>query len=264
MSIKNIYINSNPSFIDLGGTDGNFTITKPYSNFNKAPTKVKLLSARIPFTWDNITSINNTCILIVGTTNTTIQIATGRYTGLTLATAFQNALNAVNSSNTYTVSYNTTTFQFTISSNVAFQLNFNVANSIGYALGFGNIITASGTHITSPEIAILQSDTEILVISNLVSGIDNGVVPWFTETSGDLYPNYNILGVIPINTCYGGIIYYQSSPEDPWFECSQSTFSMESLNGSSVVMQFGLLLLSGETINLNGAHWSANILLSFN
>lgn len=269
MSIKNIYINSAPSFIDVGGTDVNFTITKPYSNFNKAPTKVKLLSARIPFTWDNITSINNTYTLIEysGTTSITtsnIQIPTGRYTGTTLATAMQTSLNSnTKESFTYTVTYNTTTFQFSISSTGNFQLDFSVSNSLGPALGFGDITTVEATHIVSPEIAILQPDTEILVTSDLVSGIDNGVVPWFAEASNTAYPNLNILSVIPISTCFGGIINYQASPDDPWQECSQSNFSLATINKTEVTIQFGLLLLSGEIINLNGAHWSANILLSF-
>ena len=36
-NIKNFYINSASGYRDIGGTDINFTITKPYSVFNFVP-----------------------------------------------------------------------------------------------------------------------------------------------------------------------------------------------------------------------------------
>lgn len=270
-NVKNIYINSNPNFIDVGGIDSNFTITKPYSNFNKTPRKIKLLSARIPFTWNNITSINNNFNLIEYPTTvitTSIQVPASQYTGTTLASELQTLLNAnTKKSYNYVVSYSTTLFKFTISStNGSFELDFTVANSIGIALGFGDVLLSPANNtFTSTGVAVIQPDTEIFITSNLVSGIDNGIVPWFSETVGSTYPNYNILATIPISSCYGGIINYQSSDSEPWQIASQSNFALASINSgtSNVIMQFGLLLLSGTAVQLNGAHWTANILLSF-
>lgn len=265
-NLKNIYINSSPNFIDIGGTDSQFTISKPFSNFTLAPKKVKLLSARIPYTWNNITSINNQFSLIEypGPVSYGETIPSGRYTASTLASELQTILNNTpNKLNTYTVSYDTNSMKFTISATGNFQLDFTGSNSIGTALGFGPVLTPEGTSIQSTGVAVLQSDNEIFITSSLVSGIDNGIVPWFTESTTTNYPDYGILASVPINTCWGGVINYQTEASEPWQDCSQSSFSYQTISGTSVQIGFGLFFLSGTPVDLNGAHWSANISLQF-
>lgn len=262
-NIKNIYISSAPGFRDNGGTDENFTITKQSSVFNLLPKRVKLLSANIPYTWNNITSSNNAFTLIElpgPTTHSNVTIPVGHYTGTSLATILQDTLNAiVGVVHTYTVVYNTTTFKFTISATGFFQFNFTIANSIAQALGFDEIITASSNSITSNNVAVINPDSEIFITSNLVGGIDNGVIPYFTGSTSDL----KILASIPCTSCFGGTINYMANELEPWYLTSQSAFSMIPLTSGPVVLTFGLFFLSGIPVNLFGAHWSANILLEF-
>ncbi|HXT82839.1 MAG TPA: hypothetical protein VN704_00575 [Verrucomicrobiae bacterium] len=259
----NIYINSASGYRDITGTNENFTITKPVSNFNKIPKRVKLLSARIPFVWNNVTANNNAYALLeypgpIGYTGT---VAVGRYTGAALATALQTSLNAILAiSNTYTVTYDATNLKFNITSTPStFQFNFNVANSIGPLLGFAETTTTNTANLISP-ITLLQPDNEVLIQSSLVGGIDNGIVPWFTGATEDL----QILAVIPINPNTNNMIIYQSPDSEPWKNLSQSAFAMIPNNGDTLLkMSFNLLLLSGIPISLSNNPWSANLLMEF-
>lgn len=255
--VKEIYINSAAGYRDIGGTDEDFTITKNVFNFYNRPKKVKLLSARIPYTWNNITSNNNKFNLLEPTPATfNITITAGHYNGTTLAAAVQTALNASGAVNTYTVVYNTTTFKFTISATGNFQLDFTVADSMAAALGFGEVITALNNTVTSTGVAVINADSEVFIESNLVGGIDNGVVSYFTGTSTDRH----WLASVPLCGCYGSILNYNSSDTSPWFTTSQSVIG-DTI--TPVVMSFKLILLSGNPISLAGAHWSANILFEF-
>lgn len=262
-NVKNIYINSAPGFRDIAGTDINFTITKPVSNFNVTPKRVKLLSARIPYVWDNITTANNAFTLIEPgpVTHAGVTVPTGRYTGPTLAAALQTTLNAIPGVvNTYTVTYDPNTFKFTISAVPGtFQFNFTIADSIASALGFASIVTVSASSITSSGVANLQPDSEIFIGSTLVGGIDNGVVPYFTGSAVEL----NILGVVPLTSCFGSTIQYNCSTSEPWQSVNQSAFASASTINSTVVMGFNLFFLSGIPVDLKGTHWSADILLEF-
>ena len=51
-----IYINSSYA---SSGSNEDFQITKSMENFTKFPKQVKLLSANIPYTWDNIFASSN-------------------------------------------------------------------------------------------------------------------------------------------------------------------------------------------------------------
>ena len=117
--------------------------------------------------------------------------------GTTLAVASQTALNTGHAL-TYTVIYDTTTFRFTISATGTFQINFAIANSIAQALGFTEITTPSTTSITSPDVAVINPDTEIFISSSLVGGIDNGIISYFTGPSSNL----KILAIVPLMGCY--------------------------------------------------------------
>ena len=255
MDVKRVYINSNKR--DVGGTDESFTVSKVSTMFERIPRRVKLLKAKIPFTWDNITTSNNKFSIIEsGPTTIPITIATGHYTGATLADAVQAAMNLVGGQ-TYTVVYDPNTFTFQISSASPFQLDFTVDDSMASSLGFTNIITTSSTELTSPNVAILQPDTEVFISSNLISGIDNGVVPWFSGSTSD----FHILGIIPMVTPFGSLIDYEAKKEEPYLNISQSEFAK--LQNTNYSLSFTLFFLSGIPINLRGAHWSAELLFEF-
>lgn len=264
-SIRKLYINSAPGFRDPGGTDENFTITKTISDFTTVPRRVKLQTAQVPYTWNNIVSgSNNSFEVIIGTNTYTINIASGHYTGTSLATAVQAALNSATTNN-FTVSYSTITFLFTFSSILsAYSFNFNVANTIAPALGFDiltyNSTTSSPYTLTSVYVSVVETDTQIFVCSTLVLGLDNGVIPYFPGAP----PNYGILAALPLTSCFGSFMNYTVPNDEPWFTVSQSAFTQESINPNSTVsIGFSLLFISGIPVNLQGAHWSATILLDF-
>ena len=262
-NVKIIYINSASGFRDISGTDANFEITKPISPFDTAPKRVKLLTANIPFTWDNITTANNrlTLIELPGPVSHPATVPVGRYTGTTLATALQTALNTVATLHTYTVAFDTNTFKFTISATGNFQLNFAVTDTIAAAVGFDQVTTSSATSVTSTNVVLLQADPTLFIRSNLVEGVDNGIVPWFTGSTPDL----GILASVPISVCYGGTINYAAPDSSPWLTTSQSALGKvkSSIDTSSIVISFQLFFLSGLPIDMKGAHWCATLLLDF-
>lgn len=256
-NIKNIYINS---AFRSSGTPESFTIVKT-SNFNRAPKRAKLLSARIPFTWNNLTAANNLFTLIEtgpAAQYPNIPVPPGWYDGTTLGTALQTALNALGG-HVYTVVYDTSTYLFTISATGNFQFDFDIPDSIGPMLGFGTIITVSGASITSPGVANLLVDYEICITSDIVGGIDNAIVRW--QPGAPI--NSRILAMIPVCSCRGSVLKYQASSSEPWQDVTQSSFFLDSALRREISVTFGLNFISGNTVDLNGANWDANILLEF-
>lgn len=253
---KVIFVNS---AFKSSGTSDNFQVVKTESNFNNIPKKAKLLSASIPYVWDNITVSNNSLSLIElpGPVVHSVSVAIGYYTGKTLATELQTTLNAVvGKLYTYTVTFDTNSFEFTIAATGNFQLNFTVSNTIASALGFDEIITTSATTTISTKISLLLTDLEVCVKTNLIGGIDNGIVTWFPGSTGTT----GILATVPITACHGEIIQYQANQYQPWQTITQSSFSSSLVN---LTITFQLILLSGLPIDMRGTDWTASILLEF-
>lgn len=105
--------------------------------------------------WNIVAGFNDELDFTEGTTgDATATITAGNYeTGAELATAVQTALNAAATDNTYTVTYSTSTFKFTIARNVGsdtFGLKWDTGSStasIGIDLGFD--VSADDTGSTS-------------------------------------------------------------------------------------------------------------------
>lgn len=253
MDVRNVYINSTNR--DPGGTPVSFTITKPYNVFNQVPKRAKLLSARIPFTWNNVTAGNNQFTLIEypGRILYPVTIPVGYYEAGALAAIIQTALNALGGY-TYTVTYTDFVFNFTAAGNT-FQFDFT---NFGLLLGFPIGMTSVGISLTSPNAANVLGDLQICITSNLIGGIDNGIVPWTPGAPVDQH----ILAMIPLCSCRGGIIKYQASQSEPWQNVTQSVFSAQSRLNNPVVMTFSLMFLSGNQVSV-AANWDANVLLEF-
>lgn len=241
-----IYVNSAPGSRDPGGTDEDFTITVSPPVFTHPPREARLVTATVPYSWGNITTSNNAFDLIDNGTHA-ITIAPGNYNAVAIATAIENALNASGGANTYTVTYSH--LRFTIAGNGSFQLDFSVANSIAARVGFDPELTAQGTSFTSPNLARLVSDTEIFICSDLVSGVDNGVT-WLEP--GALSAR-EILAVVPLTTCFGGLIHYSAPADAPYFSVRQSAFA------SGGPVRFYLEFPSGDPVDLQGIPWTATL-----
>jgi hypothetical protein len=259
-----VYINS---LNRTTGTNEDFYINEnisagPHFGPPQVPGRVKLIKAAIPFTWDNITSNNNKFTIIDSMGSYPVTIPIGNYSGSSLAPVILAAIVAAGPADTYTVTYDSATLKYTIAATGDFQLDFTVVNSAGNLLGFGNVITPGGIgSVTSTNVAGILPDYEMFVCSDLVGGSDNGVILFNQPANSE-----QILAVVPINACYGGIIQYCPCGDIPFYSCIQSPFSAAYQNpGSQSVPRIRLYLRwpSGNPINLEGAHWTCQLNFEF-
>jgi len=264
---RTIYINSSDR--DLGGTDQDFTITKDSTVFSKTPISAKLACVSIPYTWNNVTSSNNMfTITETAVGSDTFSIPPGNYEGSALATALQSIINAsgVLTSN-FTVIFDSTSMSFTINNALnTFQIVFTAIGSAAELLGFSpdtsNPGSAANT-VSSTGMVKLLPDYEIFVCSDLVAGSDNGVMVWSPTYTATLSSQSQILGRIPITACYSGVINYCLNVELPFYSIVQSNFVRAIEQELPCTVRFFLALPSGLPVDLNGYHWSAEIVLQF-
>lgn len=261
--LKSAYINS--ANRDMGGSSENFTITDSASLFTYPPKAVKLTKANIPYTWYNVVSTNNQVILIEQPNPGVLAtIPVGNYTGTSLASALQTALNAVAVLHTYTVTFNTLTQFFTITGSAGtFSLDFSTPNSAAARLGFAaGVTTTPAITTTSTQLAQIQSDNELWICSNLVGGCDNGFVLMSSATPS----NTQILAVVPITGTFGDVINYVAPVDDPYFPTTQSEYGKVPTPGVASTpksMSFFLAFPSGFALGLNGQNWSNTLTFSF-
>ena len=263
---RTIYINSGNR--DVGGTDADFVVTR-LADFVGVPIKAKLVSASIPFTWGNVTDDNNTFTItetVAGTDD--FVIPPGYYDGESLATAVQTLLNSSGVlTPTFTVTYDSDLMGFTIATTVnSFQIIFASSGSAATLLGFAPGTTnpgASAASVTSTGSAALLPDYEVFLCSDLVTGSDNGVMLWSPTYTPTVSTQSQIMARIPITSCYSGVINYCASSDLPSYSVTQSSFARSVGLGEPASIRFFLSLPSGLPIDLNGYHWSAEIVLYF-
>jgi hypothetical protein len=258
MQKKSVYINSNNR---ISGTNENFFISDS-NRYSLPPQYVKLVSASIPYTWYSISTSNSSLSVSEppSITQTVITIPSNNYTGTTLATALQTALNSAGLTHTYTVTYSGTTNLFTISATGNFILHFAASGSLASQLGFAsNSTTTSATSVTSTMQAQFLTDYEIFICSNLVSGIDNGYAEFVSGSA----INSQILAVVPIDsTPQNTIINYTNDGMNPSYNINQSLYGKLLSYGDLTpkLINFFLAFPSGNIVNLNNYHWSATLM----
>jgi hypothetical protein len=249
-----LYVNSNNR--DEGGTNEDFTITDSSNRYAIQPTQVKLTRAQIPYTWYNITVLNNN-IGIQEPPNSviTVQIEPGNYNATTLAYAIQTAISNSDLNYTYTILFNGATGSYIFAATGSFELNFTMENNMATRLGFvSGDIYGPDTSITAPNPAQILDDYEIWICSDLVSGIDNGYGVLVSGAAS----NSQILGIVNINTCPGSNNTYCCQTEEPWFPISQSYWGNVYTINETVdrPITFSLQFPSGNAIDLNGYAWT--------
>lgn len=195
-------------------------------------------------------------------------IPEGYYTGTTLATAMATLINASTVlTSTFTVTFDTDTLEFTIASGTnTFQIIFDAVGSASGLLGFAAGTTnpaAPALEVTSLVGAALLPDYEIFLCSNLVTGSDNGVIVWSPSYVPDSTNQTQILARIPIAGCYSGVINYSANAKSPAYNVTQSSFVQQIKLGVPASMRFFLSLPSGLPIDLQGYHWTAEIVMQF-
>lgn len=155
---------------------------------------VYLISAHIPNTFYNITSSNNKIRWSYGATptSTSATIPDGAYAADDLASQLQTLMDAdVGDTNTYSVSYDSTTFKFTFSrasGSNDFRLDFSNSDTPYYILGFANSNTAlDANDKTSSSVANLHPYQHIFI--HIDEFKDDLIIP-INTTSGNIQEIY--------------------------------------------------------------------------
>lgn len=136
----------------------------------------------------------------------TISLTENVYTGSTFATALASSLNDVDVSNpltgTYTVTYDSTSKKFTITSTVAFTFVL-VSNSAYDSMGLSTSDFSSyATTWTSSYPAILSGTQYVDVITNISN------LSYNSKNSG------HIICRVPVNVSFGNTVFYKNDFND--------------------------------------------------
>jgi hypothetical protein len=259
MDRKTIYISSKNK---TSGTSDNFTIVDTQERFVNVPQSIKAKTVTIPVTWYNVTSANNKFEFTGANTGLhAIVIPPGNYSGTTLAAALEAAITALINCGEYTVVYDCSTGKFTIASKTEeFSIDFTIAENMADILGFEEVVTGDALSHTSTKVANIIIDTEIWICTNLIRGVDNGVLPWTgnppkTEKQG-------VVACVPVTACFQGIIHYTVPIEFPPYTITNSKFTNPGNDPRE--LQLSLAFPSGAPISLNGHDWSMQMIFDFN
>lgn len=216
----------------------------------------KVLQASIPFSYYTINTANNTFLLKVGASTSTVTLTPGNYNIVNFIPMLQAALNAASTSldsAAYTVTFDTTTSKLTITSSISnnFSFVFDVSGTDPYGihnprtiLGFPTgTTTASGTVLTAPYVINLTGPNYLYLCSSYLGGYNGDSLTLGNEGSSG-----SVIAKIEVNTNPGGTITYQ----DP------DTLHYFSFNSSVTIERIDLFLAIGAQnsmllpISLNG------------
>ena len=175
------------------------------------PKGLRLNTASIPFTWYPVNSINNKIYFNedAGATLTAV-LTPGNYTYATLATEIKTRMDAASTATkTYTVTYDATLNKFTIaisSGLVSFKFLTNTANSAYKVLGASLLDTTGALSYAFPNFPQLNSNSQIFIRSNALTGI---------LKSGNMINGKvsNCLEVINVNADQGYYVYWENAVE---------------------------------------------------
>lgn len=245
------------------GTPEDFTIIDSGKNFTNNPKSVKASLVCIPYTWYNVDEDMGNVFSWTGTMSGahSIVVPDNNYTGATLATQLQTQMELEAPGKGYTVTFDTVTNKFTISAGETFTIDFTVSDNMHLILGWTEVVVApaASTH-TSTNVAGFVLDKSVWVCTDMISGVDNGIIPW----TDDLSPvDEHILAEVPIMGCFGCILVFSPPPDLPFFPITNSDFSLVNRPGPRNT-RFYLKFPSGSVVNLNGQEWSMQVIFDFN
>lgn len=238
-----VYINSD---FRTDGSNENFTIASSSLPFEAKTCQI--VSATIPYTWDNVFEGENTFDLLEdGQPPEQITIETGFYSGEELAESLEDLLNAAGTG-TYTIEYSGSQLVWT--SDVEFQIA-NAEPLLERLLGF------TGTFPENPELTFTTNsriilDNEIFIAGDIIDGSDNGIIPW-TQEELNFEDQYRYLARVPLICCHGSFINYLYQSDDVTNNKHKIT--------SESPYNFYLSFISGAPIDLKGISWSFEMLL---
>jgi hypothetical protein len=170
MSSYTLFVDSSKWTADSTSST-NFQIQFP-GNFPEI-TQAELKFLMLPLSTYTISAGNNVLYFYENSTNKTATINPGNFSGNTLASLAQDALNTSSGGyNTYTVSYSNQTFLMTFSATNPFVLRWSVPGSPNLQFGFQSVDTASSTSVMSTQVCNL---TRPLVANISIPELDGTV-----------------------------------------------------------------------------------------
>jgi hypothetical protein len=181
------------------------------------------------------------------------------YTGHSLAAKLQSLLDVEAGGEDYTVAYDGVTNKFTISSTESFTIDFTALKNMHMILGFPATVSEESECHTSPHVPDFKFDRKIWICSDMIRGVDNGIIPWNSDNPP---VEHQILAEIPVSGSFNSILMFQPGADMPFFPISESDFT--AVNGtSSRETRFFLKFPSGTELNLNGQEWNMQLVFEF-
>jgi hypothetical protein len=235
-------------------SSSNFTINLPESFNCKGRRFLKLKYLQCYNTIYNVDATNNALNFNENSANKSITPLTpSGYTGTTLATALQTALNTASSGyNTYVVTYSASTGLFTISAGNPFTLLFSSGTNSSTSLwkvmgwttsnGLSPVNSATASSVTSPYMANLTNPLSMYLnlskVNSIIRTSDTPSIPF----------TYNI----PIKVPYGQLI-----------ELKEDQLEQKALISDPLFKVFTVQLIgpNGNAVNLNGSEWEFMVTL---
>lgn len=182
--------------------------------------QMKVLEVGFPTVWGSIQSWNNTFTMTIAAVNYTVTIPAGTYTATSFVAALQTALTTAYGLTTWTVTWNPTTFRYTISTAapaITFSFTFDTSGAatpwryIGFAPGL------NGPYVTStacPRPPNFSGPNWVYLYSSKIGTFVNCLPGQGTLFDGNLNP---IVAKIPVTVGPNEFNVWQDPSPDLWF-----------------------------------------------
>jgi hypothetical protein len=207
-------------------------------------SKVELSSLNVPNTIYNINSSNNVIPVVISSVTYNATLTPGSYTDSTLIVEAQSKINtAVTTSTgqTFTITFNATTYKLTFASTGSFQINFASSSSPWRECGFANALTTAGTSATGSNVAQLGLPYELFIV---IEQLSHGSP---IRTTNPTLGHYTF--ICPLNGNGGSVSSYS---EDVYTQHIHFNPPLSSIDRLTV----RLLDRNASAANLNGADFS--------
>jgi hypothetical protein len=206
--------------------------------------RIKLIQFSVANTIYNVVSgVNNYVCWNRGGTSYTYQIPSGQYSIANLLTTIQTGMNNADS-NSYALTYSSTTFLVTATGTSAFYFNWLSSGSSAFGcyeqLGFTKVDTSSATSITGTNVVDLTSPQFVFV--------DINEIPGNIGSTSSLIMSNKFNFVVPLYESNGNLVYVKQE------EIALEQRLSVPINLSNLTVQ--IKDKNGTIVNTNGSNWT--------
>ena len=248
------------------------TIEVPSDIINRPVKTIRLLDALIPNTFSTVPADGNEFNFTDLSGTSLITIPNHNLNAASVIEVLKELLEAASGAGlTFTIIYHSCSGNYEFQADGNYTFDFTVPNSAGPLLGFNSAVynavetppASNDWIISSDRRGGFDSDKYVNITSNLVTGVDQGVV--FLD--GNLTPApTNIIASIPISdTGAGGTLAFSESQDAPDINVEASVLGRPGPPNQDTIreVKFALSLDSGQPVDLNGASWAARFVLKY-